>query len=175
MARWKLAAPHYIYVPGTKWEYSEISRSTGRPTRQTFAVPRYLHPEDPADWTEITGRDEGMIIVCHPGKGQGRDIEFTNPAGDGPGDPTPDMIPVDDEARQISAGFAMKWKHPIESLSTTYGDKLLEGLESEVAQVQAQAPAAIEGMTELLAAIGGMMKQNQEILATIVPRGQRRA
>lgn len=170
MARWRLAAAHYLnLVDPAIWEYKEVDRKTGRPKTRKFEVPTLLNPEDPADWNIVHERNQfgvaeaGEIVVCYAGKGgDPRDIEFV-------GDPTPDMVPLDDEAKEISAKFAERWSHPIESLSGTYGEALLDDLQAEAARVRAEQnkPAQVEGMTELLTALSQMMQQNQEILATL--------
>lgn len=110
MARWRLRTAHYLNVvdrDGEKieWEYSETSRDTGRRARKLFAVPLMLDTNNAADYNY-----PGEIIVCQPGKGQGRDIEFL-------GDPTPDMEPLDEEAESVSDGLRSKWEHPIDSLA----------------------------------------------------------
>ncbi len=161
MARWRLTAPHYLKVSGTTWEYKEIDRTTGRQVRKSFEVPLHLDPDQPAD-CNYTNNGMGEIIVCYEGKGEPRDIVFE-------GEPTPDMVPLDDEAKTISASFASKWKHPIESLSGSYADHLLEMLQKEVADARTKSGAApTEGMTELLTAMTQMMKQNQEILDALL-------
>ncbi len=98
MARWKLTEPHYLKVPGTKWEYTMQNRTTGKPQRKVFDVPLYLNPEDEGDWNVREGYD-GYIAVCHEDKGLPSDIAFI-------GDPTPGMVPLDDEARELTARFA---------------------------------------------------------------------
>lgn len=164
MARWKLLTAHYLQVPGSQWEYKEVDRTTGRPKRVTFDVPQLLDPTISSDWNYKHNQDEGEIIVCKDGKGEPRDIVFL-------GDPTPDMLPLDDEARAISASFAMKWKHPIDTLSSSYGDHLLAQFQAEVAKAQSvTAQPQVEGMSELLTVMTAMMKQNQEILATLVAK-----
>ena len=165
MARWRLAAPHYLNVEGTSWEYKEVNRTTGRQQRTVFAVPLHLDPDNPADWNHVNGKDEGAIIVCN-GKDEvnAKDIIFT-------GEPTPDMVPLDDAAAAISAKLAPKWKHPIETLSGTYADAMLRDMSVEMEEIRVQgASAKVEGMTELLTAMTSMMKQNQEILATLATR-----
>ena len=96
MARWKLIEAHYLNVPGTTWEAKEVDRSTGRQVKKVFNVPLYLDPKDEADWNYRREQDpdlqDGGIIVCLAGKGRPRDIVFE-------GDPTPCMIPLDDEGR----------------------------------------------------------------------------
>lgn len=164
MARWRLTAAHYLRTEGIEWVYNEVDRTTGRPKRRSFQVPQYLNPDDPGDWNYRYNQDAGEIIVCQ-GTGEDRDIQFF-------GDPTPDMVPLDDEAKAISASFADKWKHPIDSLSGTYGDRLVEDFQTELAAVQAaqNKPAQIDGMTELLSAMSEMMKQNQQLIASLATR-----
>lgn len=163
MARWKLTAPHYLVVDGVEWEYKEIDRTTGKEVRRRFQVPRLVDPNDPGDWTQkeygLNGLvADGVVNVSNgnnPGPG---DIIFH-------GDPTPDMIPLDDEARAISDSFAGRWNHPIESLSGTYADGLIDQFQIEMAKLQSTTkPAQIEGMSELLTAMGEMMKQNQALI-----------
>lgn len=160
MARWRLTAPHYLNVPGTQWEYKEVDRTTGKPMRKVFEVPMLLDPNQPSDWNYRYGQDNGEIIVCQ-GKGEPADIIFI-------GEPTPDMMPMDDEAKAISAGFAKKWKHPIETLPGSYSEKVLDDLQKEVADVRSKTVAPTEGMTELLTAMAAMMKQNQELIGALV-------
>jgi len=169
MARWKLLASHYLNVPGTEWEYKEIDRTTGRPKLRKFPVPLLL---DPGQYADCNYRDtvngDPEIIVCHEGKGLDKDIIFV-------GDPTPDMLPLDDEAKAISATFAGKWGHPIESLEAngpSYSEQLLNKLQEEVADVRSKTTSnQVEGMSELLTAMTQMMKQNQEMMSAILGGG----
>lgn len=170
MARWRLAAPHYLNVEGTTWEYKEVDRTTGRQKRTNFPVPLHLDPDNPSDWNHVYGKDSGEIIVCD-GKDDvnAKDIIFA-------GEPTPDMVPMDEPAKALSNSLAHKWKHPIESLSGTYADAMLRDFQEELDQVRTQASGGgkIEGMTELLTAMAGMMKQNQDLIAALVA-GQAKA
>lgn len=139
MARWKLTDKHYLNVEGTEWEYKETLDS-GKQARKVFSVPTYLDPDSRSDWTE-----DGMIIVCD-GKGrQPRDLIFSGP-------PTPDMLPLDEEAEAISAQYQHNWIPPIETM----------GLEMGVAPM---APTSSDdGFKELMM---GMMKQNAELIALL--------
>lgn len=162
MARWKLLNAHYLQTRDTEWEYKEVDRTTGRPKRTVFPVPRLLDPAQPSDWTHRDGRDEGEIIVCHEGKGEAKDITFFS-------EPTPDMLPLDAEAKTITAKLGAKWKHPIESLPGSYADAVLDDFQKQLAEVQAQNQTPKnEGVTELLTAMAAMMKQNQEMMAALV-------
>jgi hypothetical protein len=173
MARWKIAIPMYLNCIGdaaTVWEYKEVDRSTGRERRKTLPVPRLLNPEDPADWTWVdpaSNRDNknGEIIVCHEGKGKDRDIAFI-------GDPTPDMIPVDDEAKAISNGFADHWRYKPESAEISYSQSMLDKFMAEKAEAQPK-PQQVEiaGLADLVAAITA---QNQQVLAMLAASSERR-
>jgi hypothetical protein len=158
-------AAHYLNVPGEEWEYVENDRSTGRPIRHKFAVPRLLDPKDKSCWTSRWGAgsdEEGEIIVCMPGKGDPKDQIFF-------GNPTPDMMPVDDEAKEISESFAVLWSYKPETDTNNYSQSLIDRfqLEAEVAKASAGKPATVEGLSELTAAIGQMVKQNAELLTSL--------
>lgn len=171
MARWRLTEAHYLNVPGTVWEFSETDRTTGKQKRTQFPVPTLLNPAEPSDWNyKTTGMNgqvvDGEIIVCYAGKGQPRDIEFL-------GEPTPSMEPLDEEAEAISGKFTEKWKHPTDSVSSSFGDALIEGFQKQMELVQAQqSNAKVEGMTELLTAMAGMMKQNQDMMMMLMSKTQ---
>ncbi len=163
MSRWRLAAPHYINVPGTEWEYKEVDRSSGKQKRVVFPVPLHLDPDQPGDWNHVEGRDQGMIIVCHKDKGEPKDIVFI-------GDPTPDMVPLDEEAKLLTAAMAPKWNRPYEEVQgNSYAEGILDDLTKQIVDLRStQTVAPMKGMEELLAAMAGMMKQNQELLGVLV-------
>lgn len=152
MARWKLLTPHYLNtVSSNEWEYMETDRSTGRPIRKKFTVPRYLHPMDPGDWTRrwgTKGDEEGEVVVCH---GTSSDaIEFI-------GDPTPDMLPLDDEARAISSGLEHIWQYrPDTDIPGDYSQSLVDAFQTQMAEVVAR-PVEVPGMTDLVTAIGSLV------------------
>lgn len=170
MARWKLTEKHYLNVPGTHWEFQTVDRMTGRPQRKTFNVPLFLDPEDKDCWNY---RGEGMfedgsVIVCYAGKGESRDIVFE-------GAPTPGMLPLDDEAREISSKFSWTPTAGIddESKQNSYQNKLLLGMIDQMAELQTkatQAPMAA-GMEQFLEAMTKMMAQQTEILARLANPG----
>lgn len=163
MARWKLMAAHYLNVPGEKWEYTENDRKTGRVIRQAFKVPRLLDPTDPTCWTNRWGTKddaEGEIIVCHEGKGQSTDQIFF-------GDPTPDMVPLDDEARELSASFEDKWRYKPEVAPQSFSQSLIDKFQLEQAALVAAKPAQVEGMDKLTEAITELVKSNQTMLKAV--------
>lgn len=171
MARWKLTEPHYMLLEEeTRWEYIEIERVTGRPKRTQFVVPRYLHPLDPSDWTITRMKNEdGDIVVCNG----------TNP---GPGDliyhgePTPGMLPLDDEAKEISNRYSWTPTQGLDDVSQgeSFSQKLLGGLIDKISEAQAglqqQPQPQVEGIGDVLKAMTAMMQQNQEILQKLVER-----
>src|SRR6266850_3346700 len=161
MARWKLTEKHYLNVPGTRWEFQTVDRNTGRPQRKTYPVPLYLDPENSDDCNYKDGF-ESWIIVAHEGKGEGRDIIFI-------GDPTPGMLPMDDEAKAISARFSWTPTAGLddESKENSYQNKLLLGLIDQMADMSIKASAApmAAGMEQFLTMMTQMMQQQTEILA----------
>lgn len=164
MARWKLMTGHYLNTHDTEWEYTEQNRSTGRPERRRFAVPRFLNPNDPADWNYSWGpkdNQDGEIIVCHAGKGDPKDYVFD-------GDPTPDMVPLDDDAKVISAKFVERWRYkPDTEVPGSFSQTLVDQFQSEMAQAEAK-PMQIEGLDKLVAAIAESNAQTQKLLQQVI-------
>lgn len=167
MARWKLTTSHYLNCKDTEWEYKEVDQQTGRERRKVIPVPRFLDINDPNDWTNKWGnRDNqtGEIIVCQEGKGAKDDITFY-------GDPTPDMSPVDDEARAISATFEDHWRYKPETAEISYSQSMIDKFQVEVAELKA-APqkVEIEGLSEMVAAMTALTQQNAELMKNLVTR-----
>ena len=157
MARWKLGSAHHLNcVQASQWEYIEEGRKGGS-RRKRFDVTTYLDPKDPNAWTRMWGANddkEGEIIVCFPGKGEAGDIEFL-------GDPTPEMFPIDDEAKVISATFADHWRYKSDlelNPNELYSQSIITNLQNEMAIKDAK-PATVEvaGLADLIAAIGQLI------------------
>ena len=156
MARWKLLTAHYLAVENNFWEETETDRTSGKQLRKRHAVPMQLDINDPACWN-IQHRNQrgevvdGEIVVAHKtGAEKSGDIIFL-------GEPTPDMLPLDDEAKTISKGFEKKWKAAPDE-DRPYGQLLVEQHQVEMAKVQAEANVVkIEGMGELLATMTQLM------------------
>lgn len=161
MARWKLACPHYINTPGIEWEYNETKN--GKVNRKRFAVPRFLNTADPGDWTKKWGSkddEDGEIIVCYAGQGDPSDVVFT-------GDPTPDMIPIDDDAKALSKTFETRWSYKPETAEVDFSQSLVNRFEVAMADAQAK-PQEIPGMSDLVGALTSLtalMAQQQLALA----------
>lgn len=170
MARWKLTAAHYLNVPGTEWEHKETSRETGKQVRKIYPVPLHLDPKAESDWNyrPHLGED-GEIIVCHAGKGQGRDITFTGP-------PTADMEPLDEEARILSSRIPKKKD---EYAHMTMGEGVLEDLMKQIAQAMTTgAPVSTSGVPQsefdkLKAMVEQLAEQNANLQAQLSEKTRR--
>jgi hypothetical protein len=134
MARYRLNTGHYINALQwdgslTEWEYTEQSLVNNRMVRRRFKVPMLLDPRDntccnyPGEIIVSTKYDEKYPL----------DIIFE-------GEPTPDMTPLDDEARAKVEELSSKWIHPIEALPGNYTQSLLDTLERQLASVATKSP-----------------------------------
>lgn len=166
--RWQLTEPHYLNVPGTKWEQTIVDRNTGRPQRKSFTVPMHLHPEADIDWNRMDGH-MGFITVCHEGGGHpdGKDIVFI-------GDPTPGMLPLDDEARELSGRFSWTPTTGTDEVSqaNSFANQMLNGLIKDMAELQAgvrSAPQA-EGLGELVATMREMMQAQMQMFQMMMAK-----
>ena len=168
MARWKLATSHYLNtVKPVKWRYSETDRSSGENLEREYIVPKFLDIMDPRCWTNrlVAGAQvggsvtnigaEGEIVVCQPGKGQPGDTEFL-------GDPTPDMIPMDEEAEQISAGFADHWAWKPDAAEPIYSQSIVDRHGEAEAH---QSEVKIAGLDNLVAAMEVQSRMMADMLA----------
>lgn len=164
MARWQLTEPHYLNTKESKWEFETKNRTTGRSERKQFPVPTHLDPNIEGDWnyTDRIGSNivDGKIIVCWDGQGEPNDIVFEGP-------PTPGMLPLDDEAKTISAKFdwiptkGLDENSQFNSFAQQTLIKLTEELKSTAAAPQ------IEGMAEFMKTMSQMMQTQTEILAML--------
>ncbi len=103
----------------------------------------FLHPEDQSSWNYITERlpngqiADGQIIVSTKiDSAFPKDIIFT-------GQPTMDMIPLDDEAKVMITALEKKWKHPINDFVGSFADQLptIWAQQLEVAKAKTEAPS----------------------------------
>lgn len=172
MAKWRLTAAHYLNVPGTEWEYKETDRNTGRQARKVFQVPMLLDPKDPT----VCNHDGDCIVVqgVEPGRSE---YIFV-------GEPTPDMEPLDDEARAITEKHQAKWRNPIDSLPANgedYGSALVRAFERQISELiksGAAQPAqpvsagavSAEEFAKLQEQVAALMAQNAELKSKTVAR-----
>jgi len=168
MARWKLMVGHYLNTdPPAEIEFKETDRNTGRQARKVYKVPRVLEPKDPADhnYPEL-----GEIIVCDGNDPQPRDIIFI-------GDPTPDMEPIDAEAKRISKSFQDSgvWTKKEEGLD--FGESLIKNFMAKMEQAQFQPVSSgvdPKAFAELQAQMKALMEQNAKLQAQVSERPLRR-
>lgn len=169
-ARWKLSQKHYLMVPGGSWEYKETT-NTGRSVKKTLPCPTYLDPDDPAD--QNYPRD-GLLIVAnaeddtHP-----RDIIFV-------GNPTPDMVPLNAEAEEISAKFRDRWGQPALDIGEEgYTGALLSSLTETLQAFNASqkpsgyAPVEDGKFDQIMAMNAQLMEMNKALIAKLEPAGRR--
>jgi|SRR5215469_302940 len=163
MARWRLLEPHYLITdPPTKWEYIETDRDTGRQTRKQYDIPRYLHHESVADFND---REEGGVVVSDGVGAKRHDIIFR-------GEPTPGMLPLDDDAFQKTEKFKEKWSIPNREFDPNnpggYASMLSDHFVQQQDRVNMQMTQLEEkrvaGMDQFMATMTAMMQQNQKIL-----------
>lgn len=168
MARWRLTQTHYLEIESlddqqVEWEYKEIDQNTGRTRSKRFNVPFLM------DILDVKGcwNDQSGIIVSNGNNPGPRDYIFK-------GDPTPEMEPLDDEAREITARCEPNWVHPIDSLpGQGYTQSLLAGLEKQLSAITLSTkPVAIsensvskEDFEELKRQMAELMKQNAKLQA----------
>ena len=159
MARWRLTAPHYLQTRGIEYEYRETDTETGMQARKTYAVPILLDPNVPGNSHRPPNHGKTDYIVCHEGKGLPRDIILV-------GDPTPDMEPLDDEARAISESFADRWKHPIDSIGNEdYGAVISRSLEAQITELMRRAGGAVSSFGPTMDQFAALQEQVAALMA----------
>jgi hypothetical protein len=164
VARWKLIDAHYLNVPGIEWEYRETNRETGRQARKVYDVPIHLDPKNQADWNHPG--EEGIFVSNRYDAAHPRDHVFVGP-------PTPDMEPLDDEARKISDAERPKWIHPIEALNMTYSESRLSEFERSIAELVAKGVPKVSGPMPALSMSGidpEAFERLQQQVATLMER-----
>lgn len=170
MARWRVTAKHYInakqFGEDTTWVREETNRDTGRAFRRTFVVPLYIDPEDPI----CINKNTGYCVVATDGAEMPGDIIILGP-------PTPDMEPLDDDARAITKAESVKWKDPINSLPISIGDdfgnQLLAMLTSQFNSVAAQPNTSLKGAgPSEIDELKKMLVAQQEQIAKLINGGQ---
>ncbi|MBU6430690.1 MAG: hypothetical protein KGR26_16850 [Cyanobacteria bacterium REEB65] len=169
MARWKLMTSHYLNtVRPAIWRYREVSGGEARESE--YIVPRMLDINDPKCWTNRAevglpvnrggnmSDAEGEVIVCQPGKGLPGDIEFI-------GDPTPDMLPQDEEATEISAGFQALWAYKPDGVEIPYSQSIVD----RHGEAERPATVQIDGMSELVQALEAQSRMMSAIVENLSP------
>lgn len=166
MARWRLNSPHYLNVKEldgepVEFRYTEQSLTTMRNRSRAFPVPLYLDPKDPT----LINSEDGIVVSDgnHPGP---KDYIFL-------GDPTPEMMPIDDEAEAISEKHRSRWINPVEAFNTgqDYSQSLLQTLERQIEAINRVAPGAQpvsiaeDKLAAVLERLASLEAQNAELLS----------
>jgi hypothetical protein len=130
-----------------------------------YKVPKHLDPRIEDDWNvRINGMD-GEIHVCYEGKGLPTDIVFE-------GNPTPGMLPLDEEARDISAQFSWTPTEGIdeESQRKSFYARLSDTMINQLTDLKATTAMTpqTQGLDKLLEAMAALMAQNQQILTMLL-------
>lgn len=188
MARWLLTAPHYLKCSGDNagvYEHKETDRFTGKQITKKFPVGVHLNTKDDGDfnYTEKSPdphTQEVGIIVARPGKGLPRDILFEC-------DVTPDMRPLDDEARKISeeTGARLGWKVGQsdffrEGNEHSYADRMLDDLQGQVAEALSRGgnteanSAVLSELKDAVSMLAQIMAQNATLMAKLAEPTARR-
>jgi hypothetical protein len=170
MARWRLQVAHYLYTdPPTEVEFKEVDRNTGRQARKVYPVPRFLNPMDP---TDCNYPDE--VVVSDGNNAQGRDIIFI-------GQPSPDMEPIDDEAKKISKGYIDSGKWTKKEPGLDFGESLIKNFMEKITDLQTgqAAPVSTSGIdprafTEMQEQVKALMEQNARLQAQMLEKPGRR-
>ncbi len=131
MARWRITAPHYIHVADVgggpnEWEYQEQDRNTGRMLRKRYRVPVLFDPKDTTQHND----PNGIVVSDKEDPRFPRDYVIE-------GQPTLDMVPLDEEAERLSKDFQEKHggTNPIDELSGDFSSALLQRLEQQLADL----------------------------------------
>lgn len=162
MARWELTDKHYIHGhwPGedkNSWQFTETNMETGRVARKLFTVPAFL---------------EKGIIVSQDERNP-REFEFLGP-------PTPEMLPLDDEAQAITdkERERARWEHPINDLPGQGGgmneailQRLTEALDNISRNQPIQQQAAIPAGSVSRAEFELLQAQLLEVQAQLLKAG----
>jgi len=116
---------------------------------------------------------DGEIHVCYEGKD---DPKYPDRAIVFEGNPTPGMLPLDDEAKEISGQFSWTPTQGIDEESQRHsfyaklGDTLIDQM-TELKVARETAPVNPE-MNKFMETMLAMMAQNQQILATLAGKAQ---
>ena len=67
------------------------------------------------------------------------------------------MIPIDDEAREISASYESHWRYKPETSEGSFSQSLVDQFEEAMSNLETK-PVEVPGLTELVAAIGKLVE-----------------
>ena len=171
MARWKLTAKHYLhalqYGQPSEWQREEINVQSGRAFRKTYPVPMFIDPDDP----HCINRHLGYCVIATEGSDQPGDLIVSNFK------PTPDMEPLDEEARQLSEAERSHWINPIDGLSPTMGEdfanQLLAALQQQMNKTQSSGSLGSNAeVSNLSALVTAQQKQIESLILALSGSGR---
>ncbi len=175
MARWKLTAKHYLealqFGQPSEWQREEINVQTGRAFRKTYPVPMFIDPDDPF----CINRTTGFCVIATEGSAQPGDLECKNFK------PTPDMEPLDEEARQLSEAERPYWINPIDGLSPTMGEdfanQLLTALQQQMnkSNISLSQQGVNSEVSNLSALVAAQQKQIEALITALSGSGRGRS
>jgi hypothetical protein len=171
MPRWKLTAKHYLqalqFGQPSEWQREEINVQTGRAFRKTYPVPMFIDPDDPF----CINRHVGYCVVATEGSDQPGDLIVSNFK------PTPDMEPLDEEARTMSEAERPNWINPIDGLSPMMGEdfanQLLAALQQQMNQTSGVSPSQLgvnSEVSNLSTLVAAQQRQIDQLLAALSGR-----
>ena len=171
MARWKLTAKHYLealqFGQPSEWQREEINVQSGRAFRKTYPVPMFIDPDDP----HCINRHLGYCVIATEGSDQPGDLIVSNFK------PTPDMEPLDEEARQLSEIERPHWINPIDGLSPTMGEdfanQLLAALQQQMNKTQVGSIGSNAEVSNLSALVAAQQKQIESLISALSGSGRR--
>ncbi len=173
MARWKLTAKHYLhalqYGQPSEWQREEINVQSGRAFRKTYPVPMFIDPDDP----HCINRHLGYCVIATEGSDQPGDLIVSNFK------PTPDMEPLDEEARQLSEVERPHWINPIDGLSPTMGEdfanQLLAALQQQMNKASGISPSQLgvnSEVSNLSTLVAAQQKQIEALINALSGSGR---
>lgn len=164
MARFRLLEKHYLNIDNVEYEHKEEVqgkvKGRNRQTRKVFPVPLYLDPKDEADCNY-----PGEIIIATK-----EDRLFPNDyLIRGEFVPTPDMEPLDAEADAIMTAFRASYRgeHAIESLSSSFGETLLDKFMKQIEALGGREANAVPGGAVSLAEFEKVKAENASLSAKL--------
>src|SRR6266849_5825322 len=170
MPRWKLTAKHYLHAlqsgQPSEWQREENNVQSGRAFRKTYPVPMFIDPDDP----HCINRHLGYCVIATEGSDQPGDLIVSNFK------PTPDMEPLDEEARQLSEVERPHWINPIDGLSPTMGEdfanQLLAALQQQMNKVGGISPTQLGVNSELSSLVAAQQKQIDALIHALSGSGR---
>src|SRR5262245_61863192 len=166
MARFQLLEKHYLNVDNCEYEHKEEVqtrvRGRNRQSRKVYPVPMYLNPKDPADCNY--GDPDRIIISTKEDRRYPDDYLIR-----GDFSPTLDMQPLDQEADAVMEEFRKNYKgeHPIESLSGSFAETVLDKFVKQLEALGGRDAHAVPGGAVSVAELDKLKSENASLNAKL--------